>query len=224
MSEPVAGDDDFLRKWQTRWPEWRIGMAFVPKAQHARVQAWFGLLDELTESAWGGSDATPGLAKLAWWQEELQGWAKQARRHPLALHLYKVDAPWQTLALALRAFPATREHPDNATQNLAQLQDLALAIAACELRLFGDASAEAGLGNTVQSAAPLLATQAFLTGRQPLANALLEEWPKRRSGTRARRIHDTILQGRLRTLARTGPVKAVPAPAMLLRGWLAARQ
>ena len=99
---------------------------------------------KLGDAAWAGTDATPGLAKLAWWQDELQGWAKGARRHPLGAQLQRVDAPWQTLALALRLLPATREHPADTARNLAQLQDLALAIAACESRLFGDGSRDSG--------------------------------------------------------------------------------
>ncbi|MCD9026932.1 phytoene/squalene synthase family protein [Luteimonas sp. BDR2-5] len=221
MTTDVAGDDDFLGKWQARWPEWRIGMAFVPEAQHPRVRAWFALLDELGDAAWGGSDPTPGLAKLAWWQEELQGWAKQARRHPLALHLYRLDAPWQMLAQALRALPATREHPEDADANLDRLRDLALAVAACETTLLGTGSRGDGGGRL--STAPLLAAQAFLVGSQPLAGALLARWPARDGGTRPRRIHDAILQARLQSLARNGVVRAVPAPAMLLRGWRAAR-
>ena len=220
MSVNLA-DDDFTGKWRVRWPEWRIGMAFVPDAQRARVQAWFALLDEIGDAAWGGADPTPGLAKLAWWQEELQGWAKGARRHPLAVELQRVDAPWQTLALALRALPATREHPDQVDGNLARLQDLALAVAACETTLLGSGTRSDGGGRL--SAAPLLAAQALLLAGQSQAMAVLAHWPARDGGTRPRRIHDAILQGRLRLLAREGVVRAVPAPAMLLRGWRAAR-
>ncbi|WP_101927625.1 MULTISPECIES: phytoene/squalene synthase family protein [Luteimonas] len=221
MNATSDGDTDFLAKWQARWPEWRIAAAFVPEAQRTRLQAWFGLLDELTDAAWAGADPTPGLAKLAWWQEELQGWAKQARRHPLAVPLYRSDAPWQTLALALRNLPAMREDPDAAGAHLASLQDLARAVAACERHLFdenGQASAAVH-----PHAAPLLASQAFLTGSRILAEALLAAWPARGSGTRPRRLHDTILHGRLQILARSGQVDAVSAPAMLVRSWRAAR-
>src|SRR3546814_2770338 len=75
--------DEFTAKWRTRWPEWSIGVVFLPGAQRETAFAWFALVQELTDAAWSGADATPGLAKLAWWNEELQGWAKGARRHPL---------------------------------------------------------------------------------------------------------------------------------------------
>src|SRR3546814_18341740 len=75
--------DEFTAKWRTRWPEWSIGMVFLPDAQRETAFAWFALVPELTDAAWSGADATPGLAKLAWWNEELPGWAKGARRHPL---------------------------------------------------------------------------------------------------------------------------------------------
>ncbi|TDK33126.1 hypothetical protein [Luteimonas terrae] len=215
------GDEDFVGKWQARWPEWRIGMAFVPPALRERAAPWFSLLDEFGDAAWAGIDATPGLAKLAWWQDELQGWAKGARRHPLATQLQRVDAPWQTLALALRLLPATREHPADTARNLAQLQDLALAVAACETKLFGDRSPDSGDGRI--SAAPLLAMQAFVRVDQPLAAHLLAAWPPRDGGTRPRRIADAIAQSRLRILARDGESRPVPGPRVLWSSWRAAR-
>jgi hypothetical protein len=57
--------DDFTAKWQARWPEWGIGAVFLPGSRRETAFAWFALLQELTEAAWGGADATPGLAKLA---------------------------------------------------------------------------------------------------------------------------------------------------------------
>lgn len=215
------GDEDFVGKWQARWPEWRIGMAFVPPALRERAAPWFSLLDEFGDAAWAGADATPGLAKLAWWQDELQGWAKGARRHPLATQLQRVDAPWQTLALALRLLPATREYPADTARNLAQLQDLALAVAACEAKLFGDGRRDSGDGRI--TAAPLLAMQAFVRADQPLAARLLTEWPVRDGGTRPRRIADAIALARLRTLARAGEIRPVPGPRVLWSSWRAAR-
>lgn len=216
------GDEDFVGKWQARWPEWRIGMAFVPPALRERVAPWFALLDEFGDAAWAGNDATPGLAKLAWWQEELQGWARGARRHPLATQLQRVDAPWQTLALALRLLPATREHPADPARNLVQLQDLALAVAACETTLFGDGSRDSGDGRI--SATPLLAMQAFVRADQPLAARLLAEWPPGNGGTRPRRIADAITQSRLRILVRDGESRPVPGARVLWSSWRAARR
>ena len=72
------GASSFVEKWRARWPEWEFGMVFVPVAQRPLAEAWLSLLNELAEAAWGGDDPTPGLAKLAWWQEELGGWSKGA--------------------------------------------------------------------------------------------------------------------------------------------------
>ena len=80
----------FLAKWRARWPEWAVAEVFVPAAQRERAQAWFALRDELGDAAWGGQDPLPGDAKLGWWAEELDGWSRGARRHPLGLALQKV--------------------------------------------------------------------------------------------------------------------------------------
>lgn len=93
--------DAFAAKWRARWPEWGVAEVFVPPARREAAVAWFALLDELTDAAWTGDDAAPGLAKLAWWQDELRGWAKGARRHPLGAVLQPRAAPWQALADAL---------------------------------------------------------------------------------------------------------------------------
>lgn len=218
-ARPVDGD--FVAKWQARWPEWRIGMAFVEPAMRERAAAWFSLLEEFGDATWAGRDATPGLAKLAWWQEELQGWGKGARRHPLGTHLQRVDAPWQTLALALRLLPATREHPGDTGRNLGQLQDLARAIAACEARLFDDGSRDSG--DCHVPAAPLLAMQALVRLDQPLAARLLADWPQRNRGTRPRRIANAITSERLALLAREGASRPVSAPRVLWSSWRAGR-
>ena len=218
MSSGIDVDDEFVAKWRARWPEWRIGLGFVAPAERARVEAWFALVDELTDAAWGGADPTPGLAKLAWWQEELQGWAKGARRHPLAVTLQRTDAPWQTLALALRVLPATRELAADPAQEVAQLRDLALAVDACEARLFATGSVA-----PAHDAAPvLLAAKACLYADAALARACLSTWPPR-SGPRPRRIADAILAARLRTLAHTGEVRPATGPSLLWATWRAAR-
>src|SRR3546814_17348272 len=84
--------DEFTAKWRTRWPEWSIGMVFLPDAQRETAFAWFALVQELTDAAWSGADATPSLAKLAWWNEELQGWAQGARRNTLGAVLQTLSA------------------------------------------------------------------------------------------------------------------------------------
>ena len=53
-----------------------------------------------------------GLAKLAWWQEELRGWAKGARRHPLGVRLQKAAVDWNAVADALPALARREEIGD----------------------------------------------------------------------------------------------------------------
>lgn len=121
-----------LEKWRARWPEWSIGAVFVPAAQRDVSFAWLALLQEFTDAAWGGSDAIPGLAKLAWWNEELLGWVKGARRHPLGEFLLTRQAAWDELVRALRPLQALRGvtplHADSA-----DLRAAAAAISACEV-------------------------------------------------------------------------------------------
>ena len=97
----------FLGKWRARWPEWAIAETFIPEAQREVAQAWLALREEISEAAWGGQDPRPGDAKLGWWTEELMGWSRGARRHPLGQVLQKRAAPWAELASALQ--PHLRE-------------------------------------------------------------------------------------------------------------------
>ncbi len=213
-------DEGFVAKWRARWPEWRVGLGFVSADERARAEAWFALLDEFAEAAWSGRDATPGLAKLAWWQEELQGWAKGARRHPLAAVLQRVDAPWQSLALALPTLPSTREAAQDLEGVRAHLQALTSVIDACETRLFAS-----GQGATRASSAGqgLVAARAVTLADADLARACLATWPGIPGGTRPRRIADAILAGRLRLLARGGAPRPLGGPALVWRLWRAAR-
>ncbi|HEU0307199.1 MAG TPA: phytoene/squalene synthase family protein, partial [Lysobacter sp.] len=84
----------FIDKWRARWPEWTVAEVFVPREQRDSTLAWMALLQELTDAAWGGSDPRPGEAKLGWWAEELQGWSRGIRRHPLGQVLQKFPVPW----------------------------------------------------------------------------------------------------------------------------------
>ena len=88
--------DSFLDKWRLRWPEWRVAEAFVPAAARDTALAWMGLRQELADAAWAGVDPRPGEAKLGGWAEELLGWSKGARRHPLARVLQPRDAHHST--------------------------------------------------------------------------------------------------------------------------------
>lgn len=175
--------DVFLDAWRARWPEWSVAMAFVPAAQRTRVAAWGALQQALTDAAWTGDDPTPGLAKLAWWQEELAGWAKGARRHPLGALLQLQPAPWQVLSRALPRLQATRLRPGEAAPGDGAWREYAAALAACDTALFApaqvmaaDVPAEAGHGVAAPSvataaSAPVAAIATALRGEQALLSA-----------------------------------------------------
>lgn len=218
--------DDFLGKWRGRWPEWRIAQVFVPEAQRPLVEAWFALLQEWTDAAWAGDDPTPGAAKLGWWQEELRGWSKGLRRHPLGRVLQRQPAPWSALADALPRLQVVRESlrawasPDDAR---AALKPLADAAAACEAVLF--AADQAGEGDALL----LLAAHALWHREDDGTAGRARDWagrllarPGLRAASRPRRIHDTLTTGRLVRLAKSGEIAALPPLAALWRSWRAA--
>lgn len=218
--------DDFLGKWRGRWPEWRIAQVFVPEAQRPLAEAWFALLQEWTDAAWAGDDPTPGAAKLGWWQEELRGWSKGVRRHPLGRVLQKQPAPWSVLADALPALQAVREpmrgwaSPDDARIALKPLAD---AIAACEAVLF--AADQVGEGDAFS----ILAAHALWHREDDGTAGRARDWAGRlaarvpnRAATRPRRIHDALTSGRLVRLAGSGDITALPPLAALWRSWRAA--
>lgn len=210
--------DSLTAKWRARWPEWMPAMAFVPAAQRELAAAWFALLLELTEAAWGGADPTPGLAKLGWWQEELGGWAKGARRHPLGAVLQDRTVPWTGLARALPALQASRARPGEPATG-AGLEDFADAVAACEVALFG--AGEPGRGD----AGAAMVSQALhgehllhhpetaaMAASAPVAPAAAH------AATRPRRIHAALVAARLRR-----PGVALSPWRALLVAWCAAR-
>ena len=227
MSEPGLDDvlDEFLDKWRGRWPEWRIARTFVPEAQHADAEAWFALLQEWTDAAWTGADPTPGRAKLAWWQEELRGWAKGLRRHPLGRTLHKRPAPWAALADALPALEAVRDAlavDMHAAAASARLRPLAVAIARCEAALFG---CDAG-NDTSADDFPLLAAHALWP--REAAVAASRAWARTapvpvRVATRPRRVLDALAHARLARLGTAGEVVPLSPPRALWTGWRAAR-
>lgn len=145
----------FIDKWRARWPEWQVARVFLPAAQRDVAAAWMALLQELTDAAWGGSDPTPGLAKLAWWQEELRGWGRGARRHPLGLVLQRMQAPWPGLAATLLDLQRTRATPASAEAAFAGLASFAHAVAQCESALFA-AGGATGIGEVVSIQRALL--------------------------------------------------------------------
>lgn len=218
---------DFLGKWRGRWPEWRIAQVFVDESQRETAEAWFAMLQEWTDAAWAGDDPTPGFAKLGWWQEEMIGWTKGARRHPLGSVLQKRSVKWAMLANGLTALQAVRE-PLRAYAELEilqpQLQALSSAIAACEHDLF------AAQGVPVADAFGLLAAHALWQRDESTDAVQVKRWaqalaatPPRRAGARPRRIHDALCLARLRRIAADGEVAALSPAAALWRSWRAAR-
>ncbi|WP_147455530.1 phytoene/squalene synthase family protein [Solilutibacter pythonis] len=132
MSEARAEAAGFIDKWRARWPEWSIARVFVPVARREVAEAWFALLQEWLDAA-STPDPAPGLAKLAWWQEELHAWAKGARRHPLGTLLQKEKVDWNALAAAL---PALMRRGDG--YDLTALDRFACMLDIAERRLFDE--------------------------------------------------------------------------------------
>lgn len=254
MATPAVSDDrqsleGFLHKWRERWPEWRVAEVFVAGGEREVAVAWFALLQELADAAWGGSDPRPGEAKLGWWVEELHGWSQQRRRHPLGQLLQPRHAPWTRLAASLPALLDSREPSGDAAQASALLAPVAEAMAAIEPVLFGSS----GPGQPVDTDAlsgsrigihALLARQLLLQGdaAAPLqvrarlgtageggvasawASQLLAGWPVVAAGARPVRILDALLQARLRRIAAGGGRSRPGSPLMvLLQAWRAAR-
>lgn len=217
MSDPAALDS-FIAKWRARWPEWSVAEVFVPAGQRQVVTAWFALLQELTDAAWAGEDPTPGVAKLAWWQEELRGWSLGGRRHPLGVALQRHDAPWQSLASVLSGLGEMRTLPQDASSALIVLGPFAEAVAAVEQALFVVPGDPVGVD---QIAATLLATHA----RWPASGAegyadLNVHWPSR-PGPLPRRIIAALARARLRSGVSTP--QALPPWRALWVAWHAAR-
>lgn len=222
MSTTAAQEAEaFTGKWRQRWPEWTIAEAFVPASSRRLAVAWFTLLQEFADAAWGGADPAPGLAKLAWWHEELEGWAAGARRHPLGAILQSRPAPWSRLGRALSALPATRGQ--GAAPALDALAELAAAVHACDTALFPEQSRRPGEGGGRAAGFALLAERALLTAGRDDAGWLLANWPRPPGAVLPRRLHDALLRGRLRMLARGKPVARLAGWSVLATSWRASR-
>lgn len=236
---PVAAAG-FVAKWRARWPEWAIAEAFVPAPRREVAQAWMALLQELGDAAWGGSDPRPGEAKLAWWAEELQGWSRGARRHPLGQVLSSRAASWAALAAALPTLLASRERPRDTTAAVAAVAPFAVAAAAVEAEVSGTPATTASSGDLAsallserllhhpEGAVPLqlLAGQAGTdVAGQAWAAALLAAWPAGAPVARPRRLHAMLQRARL---AQRAAGVAAPRPLSrwrtLWRSWQAARR
>lgn len=209
-----ASLESFTAKWRARWPEWAIAEVFVPASQREVAVAWFALLQELIDAAWGGDDPTPGIAKLAWWREELRGWSRGRRRHPLGIALQRQAAPWPVLEAALGELQASRDPPPGAKPALKSLQSFAAAASKVEEVLFASADGADAIAACLLSCHPQWMAEA---GR----NAdLLALWPRGR-GSRPRRIATALARGRVRKGA-WPPAALAPWSALWL-AWHAAR-
>lgn len=231
MSDPEA-IASFIAKWHARWPEWSIAEVFVPPVQREAALAWMTLVQEITDAAWGGSDPRPGEAKLGWWIEELHGWSRGLRRHPLGQVLQKRAAPWAQLTAALPSLRDSRERPLDAAGAAAQLRPVADAVAAVELALFGEATPQAPevigwnllqlrLAHHRDEAVPLhVLAQAGAEGAAAEWTRQLAAHASVRGAARPRRVLAALARTRLRRGDARQPVPALPA---LWAAWRAAQ-
>ncbi len=223
--------DSFLDKWRARWPEWGVAQVFVSPELHDTALAWAALQQELTDAAWGGNDARPGEAKLAWWMEELQGWSRGLRRHPLGSALQKLPAPWPVLAASIPSLRESRERPRDREDAFSTLQPFAQAVVEVEAALFGGSSdglplVQAGLlharlANTGESAVPLsvLARAGEGATTRVWATELLDHWPLAQAA-RPRRLWAALARQRLR---RGDAALPLPPWSALWTAWRGAR-
>lgn len=231
--EPAALAD-FIDKWRARWPEWGVAEVFIPPPQRRLASAWATLQQELGDAAWGGADPRPGVAKLGWWQEELAGWQRGARRHPLGTLLQPQRASWETLAAALPSLAASRERPGDSDEAIAALVPFAQAIANIEVALF---AARAGNDELQVITATLLQWRFAQAGdghvpldvlaragsgdpRAAWAAELRQQWPQARASARPRRLVAALARRRLHQPEPSRPLSPWKA---LLVAWRAAR-
>ncbi|WP_226468085.1 phytoene/squalene synthase family protein [Luteimonas panaciterrae] len=210
--------DSFIAKWRDRWPEWSVAEVFLPASRRQTAYAWFTLLQEFTDAAWSGEDATPGLAKLAWWGEELRGWAKGARRHPLGATLQRQPVDWIALSGSLRELQAARGIVPPA---LSGLQAFAAAVARIEAILFEGENGQGGAVDRVL--ADVLAEHALSHGATDQARTLVAARLRGREATRPRRIQSALLYERLSQLAADQPLRAARPWRSVWLAWRAAR-
>lgn len=215
-TDPSPAHESFVDKWRARWPEWTVAEVFLPTEQRVVAVAWFALLQEFADAAWGGSDAAPGLAKLAWWQEELRGWAKGARRHPLGEVLQPRPADWNALADAMPVL-RHRELPADPGGAVAAMAAFGQAAAQMETSVF-DAGSTPGTASMAMLAAPVAAA-----GGTNAAGALLARWSMPSAQARPVRLLDRIVRLRLQAVAAGRPWQPAARWRVLWALWRAAR-
>ncbi|MBS0215498.1 MAG: hypothetical protein JSR50_07035 [Proteobacteria bacterium] len=198
-----------LADWRTRWPEWQVAENFIAAESRDAAIAWFMLLGELAHAAWGGSDPTPGLAKLGWWQEELRGWAKGMRRHPLGLALQKQAVAWPDFADSLGVLRDRELGAADEQAAVITLQPFLAAIRQVERQLFGEASRDS---DPLQ----LLRTLKVSIGFPVVAAKAL------RGGPGPRQVFDALAMARANA-ARKGDAIVLSRWRTLLLAWRAGR-
>lgn len=213
MSERAAFEE-FTGKWRARWPEWGIAEAFVPAGQRDVAVAWFALLQEFADAAWGGEDPAPGLAKLAWWQEELRGWSRGARRHPLGLVLQPRSVEWRKFAEGMGALRHRDVVQEPADALLSRLRPFADAAADAERALFGAPAMEADV-------LTWMLVSPWRQGED--AKTLLARWPASTAAARPRRMLAAIARARLEQAAQGRDAPSASRWRTLWRVWRAAR-
>ena len=231
MSDSAALDS-FLEKWRARWPEWSVAEIFVAPARRDVAVAWFALLQEFDDVLNVSGDPLPADAKLAWWNEELRGWANQRSRHPLGRRLEPVRAAWARLADALPALADARARPGDEAAAFATLASFGDAVATVEADVLDRAPAPRAvvaqmlatrLAEAGSAAVPGRGTDES-AGQRGWATTLQQAWGDPRHGARERRILSTYAYSRLQRLARDGAPAPLPGQARLLfTGWRAAR-
>lgn len=241
----------FADKWRARWPEWRVAEAFIPQVERERALAWFALRQELTDAAWSGSDPAPGEAKLAWWAEELDGWSRGRRRHPLGVALQHLPVRWELLVACLPALRASREREGDTARAIDVLEPFAEAVAGIAATLYASRTPAPARSVVIgllaerllvqgDAAVPLQAARRFEsrqgeTGRgadpgdhavaRAWADELLQAWPPPHDGSIAGRIHAALLRDRLRAFSGgTAPARPLPPWRTLFSAWRAARR
>ena len=236
MAEPTEALDNFIGKWRARWPEWAVAEVFLPPAQRDLARAWATLQQELTDAAWGGSDPTPGEAKLAWWQEELAGWGRGARRHPLGNVLQRQPAPWVGLAATLPSLAASRDRPGTTEDAFASVRLFARAAAAVDAALAGSPAGDAHGELVAELVAATLLQWRLAQGEAGVPLAILaragegdagplwaaelrRNWPAHRAPGRPRRLWAALARARLEA----DPAKPPAGWRTLLTAWRAAR-
>ena len=211
-----AAPAEFIAKWREHWPEWSVAEAFVPEPQRALASAWFALRHELTEAAWGFDDPRPGEAKLAWWREELQGWAQGRRRHPLGLVLQKQPVPWILLADSIPALFASRGSAPDPDQAAIRLEPFAEGVAGIGVTLFADDApplpppprsvvcgllAERLLRQGEVAVPDSIRAEAGGDAVRAWASRLLQRWAPPHHGSVPGRLHALLVRERLQACA-----------------------